>query len=355
MSDCLVINWGQVCEIEILRMIDEYYTKQDYTVEWTHGRSELGADLICSKEDETIVVFGKRNPGQSDLGQVSVAKRNYPDVNYEYFYVGKPSGNFLSVMRNDHSDVHRNNEESTERLMFESNNVNIFRFLVKYSKPIVRLARIIKRIFTIGPNETTEEFNPTSAIHSTLLDFHEGVLQTREILKSAIADGRRLLDFYPEYESDEVQRRQLATKALEVFQSYLERLETSTQKMFRLMNLGENFLLRKLYGREVWGTTITGLFARTDLDQGDLRLFSNSPDRRHLLKILHHLTSWCEPQLYGVLETIGCFLSVEEYFRFLKKGSENLMRTVFEMALNIELRASEEPEVDLTRQINPTN
>ena len=136
-----------------------------------------------------------------------------------------------------------------------------------------------------------------------------------------------------EYETDEVQGRELATKALEVFGNYLERLGTSTNKMFRIMASNENFLFRELYGYDVWGTTITGLFAPTDLDKGDWGRFSRRNDRRHFLKILHHLTSWCEPQPYGVPEAIGCFLSVEELFRFMKKGSENLLRTVFQIVL----------------------
>lgn len=330
----VVVNWGEVCEIEILRMIDEYYTNQNYTVEWTHGKSELGADLVCSKEDETtIVVFAKKNPKQADLGQAPIAKRNYPNAQYEYFYVGRPSGNFLSVMRNDQTDVHLNNERSTETLMFESNNVNIFRFLVKYSKPIVRIAEIIRKIFTIGPTARTEEFSPNTEVCSTLIDFHEGVVQTRELLGIAIAEGNRLADFYPEYQTNEVQRKEVATKAVVMFQDYLERLENSTGKMYKLMSSDEEFLFGKLYGYEVWGTTATDWFSRTDLDQGDWSQLSNRDDKRHLLKILHHLTSQSVPQSYGFWEALGCLLSVKEFFRFLKKGSGNLLRTVFEIAL----------------------
>ena len=326
----MAINWDEVCEIEILRMIDEYYANQNYTVEWTHGRSELGADLVCSKEDETtIVVLGKKNPRQADLGQVSVAKRNYPDARYEYFYVGRPSGPFLTVMRNDHPDVHLNNENSTETLTVESNNVHIFRFLVRYSTPIVRIAQVIKKIFTVGPTEQTEEFTPTIEIFDTIMEFHEGILQTRELLRSAIEEGRRLLDFYPEYETDQIQKREVANKVLEVFQSYLERLETSTNKMVRLLESNESFLFRRLYGYEVWGTTASDEFSQRDLDHGDWSLFSNNNDRRHLLKILQNLTSWFTFSPYGVLEAIGCLLSVEEFFKFLKNGSENLLRTVF--------------------------
>lgn len=329
----MAVNWEEVCEIEILRMIDEYYTNQDYAVEWTHGRSELGADLVCTKEDETIVVLAKRNPRQADLGQVSVAKTNYPDTHYEYFYVGRPSGNFLSVMRNDHSDVHLNNENSTETLMFESNNVHIFRFLIRYSRPIVQIAKVIKEIFTVGSTEQTEEFSPTATIHDTIMEFHEGLLQTREILRSAKEEGRRLLSFYPEYRTDEAQKKESAIKALEVFQDYLERLETSTNKMVGLIESNEGFLFRELYGYEVWGTTASDAFSPTDLDQGDWGRFSNNNDKRHLLKILQQLTTWFTFRPYGVLEAIGCFLSVEQFFRFLKIGSENLMRTAFEVAL----------------------
>lgn len=329
----VVVNWGEICEIEILRMIDEYYTNQDYTVEWTHGKSELGADLVCTKEDETIVVLAKKRPRQEHLGQVSVAKTNYPDAHYEYFYVDRPSGNFLSVMRNDHQDVHLNNENSTEILMFESSNKHIFRFLVKYSTPIVRIAKVIRKIFSLGSSEQTTEFSPTTSVYDDVLSFHEGVLQVREIVGSAVAEGRRILDLYAEYQTDESQAKEASARALEVFNAYLERLEASTSKMSGVLNSNEGFLFRRMYGYEVWGTTASDHFSPTHLDRGDWSILSNNNEKRHLLKILHHLTSWCEPQPYGVSEAIGCFLSVEEYLRFVKRGSENLMRTVFQIAL----------------------
>ena len=328
----MVINWNEICEIEILRMIDEYYQSQGYSTEWTHRRSELGADLVCSREEETIVVLAKKSPRQQDLGQVSVAKANYPNCNYEYFYTGRPSGNFLSVMRRDHQDVHLNNEGSTERLMFESNNVNIFRFLIQYSIPIVRIAKIIKRIFTTE-QVGTEEFTPTIAIHNSVLSFHEGLLQTREIVESAIAEGQRLLEVYPEFETNEDQNRQVAGRALQVFQDYLDRLETTTNKMM-MMDSDEDILFRRLYGRSVWGGTLTRFFAPRRLDRGYWGQLSNTNDRRHLLKILYYLnTCSSETQRYGVLEAIGCLQSVEEVFRLFKNGSEGLLRFVFERAI----------------------
>jgi len=328
----MVVNWDEICEIEILRMIDEYYESQGYLTEWTHGKSELGADLVCSREEETIVVLAKKSPRQQDLGQVSVAKANYPNCNYEYFYTRRPSGNFLSVMRRDHQNVHLNNEGSTERLMFESNNVNIFRFLIQYSVPIVRIAKIIKRIFTTEQVEAGG-LAPTTAIHDAVLGFHEGLLQTREIVESAIAEAQRLLDFYPEYGTNEDQSRQIAGKALQVFQDYLDRLETSTNKMMILMDSDEDILFRRLYGHSVWGGTLTGSFAPRHLDQGEWSQLSNTNDRRHFLKILIYLTTCSsETQWYGVLEAIGCLQSVGEVFRLFKNGSENLLRFVFEKA-----------------------
>ncbi len=328
----MVVNWGEICEIEILRMIDEYYQNQGYSVEWTHGKSELGADLVCSKDEGSIIVLAKKNPRQPDLGQVPLAKRNYPNADYKYFYVGRPSGNFLTVMRNDYQDVLLINEESMERLMFDTNNASIFRFLIQYSIPIVRIAKIIKGIFTARQVET-EEFAPTTTIYSAILGFHEGLLQTREIVESAISEGQRLLDSYPEFYADATLSRDIAREAAQVFQDYLDRLEISTNKMMRLIDLNEDFLLRKLCGHSVWGGTLTGFFGTMHLDQGDWGQFSNTNDRRHLLKILYYLST-CEsaPQHYGILEALGHLQSIKTVLKTFKSGSENLLRFVFDCA-----------------------
>jgi len=324
-----MIEWDEISEPEFLDMLEDLYLSQGYSVDNLHNRRELGADLFAAKEDEQVVILGKINPNQSDLSQPPLAQQNYPTATrYIYYYAGEASAPFSSVMQSTYSDFELRNEDVTEREMFNSNSVFIFRFLVKYSLAITRMAKLIQKAYTIEEAEESDAA-VNRALIPTLFSAYEGIVQIREINKMAIDTLRIPLDKYEDYNNENLiqEMKQLA----EIF---ISRMAEVSNKLNDFLELDSPSVYRFFQGPSVYGATLSGFFLPVDLTTGNWGRYSNRNQKRHYYKILDFMVCGFREHsphyLWGVTEVVGCFLCLEDVLAGLKRSSRRLIDSVFE-------------------------
>lgn len=325
-----MIDWDQVSEVEFLNMLDEKYASDGYSVDNLHNRRELGVDLLARKDDEEIVIIAKINPVQSDLSQPPLARISHPNATkYIYYYVGQASAPFISAMRNTHSDFELCNRAQTERRMFRSNNIYAFRFVVKYSSAVSKIAKIIQKAYTDNGSCATPDIIIDEALFRTLLGVHEGIVQIREITKIAIASLQELIDEYQDYTSDV-----LIEKTKKSTVSFVSMLDRASSKLDRLMELNSHYVNHFFRGGSTWGGTYNGAFLPVDLDHGDWSRYSNQSEKRHYYKILDYIIVGFRERIpyynYGVPEAVGCFMSLDDILGLLKRASERMRNELFQ-------------------------
>jgi hypothetical protein len=86
--------------------------------------------------------------------------------------------------------------------MLGSNNIYAFRFLVKYSSAVSKIAKIIQKAYTDNGSCATSDVSIDEAPFRTLLGVHEGIVQIRETTKIAIASLQELIDEYQDYTNE---------------------------------------------------------------------------------------------------------------------------------------------------------
>jgi len=324
-----MINWSQISEVEFLDMLEDKYVADGYSVDVLHNKRELGVDILAARNHEEIVILAKMKPTQSDTSQPPLAKQSHPNATkYIYYYVGEAAAPFVSIMRNTYPEFELRNEDETEKEMFASNNVFVFRCLIKYSVAFSRIARLIQKAYTIDPlREPDIPIDET--VFRKLLEAHEGIVQIREINNMAIAALRNLIDEYQDY-NNEI----LIEKTKQSTISFISRLDEASNKLNGLLKLNSKYLYGFFQGSSVWGGTYNGAFLPVELDLGDWARYSNKNERRHFYKILDYMIVAFRERIpyynYGVPEAVGCFLSVEHILGLLKKTSANLMNIMFQ-------------------------
>ena len=329
-----MINWNQMSEAEFLDMLADKYTSDGYNVDYLHNRRELGADLLARKDSEEIVILAKINPVQADLSQPPLAKINHASATkYVYYYVGEASAPFISVMRNTHPEFELYNQDQTETMMLNSNNIYAFRFLLKYSSTVAKIARIIQKAYTDASTCTTPDISLDETLFQTLLGAHEGIVQFREITKIAVASLQELIQEYQDY-TNEI----LIKKTLKSTCSFVSLLDNASNKLDRLLELNSHYVNHFFRGTSVWGGTTNGEFLPLNLDHGSWSRYSNQNEKRHYYKILDYIVVGFRERYpdynYGVPEAVGCFMCLEDILGMLKKASERFLIEVFRSRLN---------------------
>jgi len=94
----LKIPWGEYSEEEIQGIVYQYFLSLDYRVDWFHledknKEKQMGCDLLCSKDKETIAIAVKKRPKSEDITQLQrLARKNY--TKRIYLSVEKPTPSF---------------------------------------------------------------------------------------------------------------------------------------------------------------------------------------------------------------------------------------------------------------------
>lgn len=325
-------DWNMISEVELLDMLAQYYESRDYSVDYIHNKRELGVDLVCRKDEEVVVVLAKVTPGQEDLGQPPLAKQNYSSATkYIYYYAGEPSAPFVSVMTSNFPEFELCNQEAMEERMLAADNIYMFRFLVKYSPAITKIASLLQRIYT-SRKAAASEISADEDVFQRALEAHEGIIQMRELDEMALVSLQRLLDEYPDFRENGSQEKELIEKMKSTILDYTSRMNSVSEKLGKLSGMSDEFLQRFYQGGSIWGTTYNAAWLPNDLDGSDWGRYGRTKDKKHFFKILDFMVCAFreyEHFNYGVLEAWGCFSELRHIFQCLKKASETSLLKMF--------------------------
>jgi len=99
----LKIPWQNYQEEEIQGIIYQYFLSLNYKVDWfhledKHKERDMGCDLLCKKNGESIAIAVKKHPRASDTAQFRrLARKNY--TKKIYLYVKTPTPEFRQSIR----------------------------------------------------------------------------------------------------------------------------------------------------------------------------------------------------------------------------------------------------------------
>lgn len=155
------IPWEDFDEIEVQAILYQYFLSLDYKVDWIHfieptREKNLGCDLVCTKNKETIGIAVKKKPRAKDGYQVKrLAQKKYS--RRFFVYLKTPSVSFIEQTKNYSSRVEIMDIREIEKEMRKNEIGLIILCCINYSNSgfIQFVEKFLKEISSIVKEKTS--------------------------------------------------------------------------------------------------------------------------------------------------------------------------------------------------------